>query len=479
MGNKNYKQLFFDDQKLLVKSGFIREYGTPQMIKESVYQDPNFEVTAGMPSVWKAPDGKYHMFYQGTPAENDPENLTNLEDGNIVLAAISDDGIHFVPRNTAREAGIENPIAENQVLDYFIGDFCGLFVDDNADESERLKMLIDVHDEGLCHLVNQIYVSSDGIHWKIKRDCIWNPFGSECGWARYSPITSEYLITTRPDGGDRRVALCKTRDWVHFSGPDVILQCDSEEESLCEIYQMPFTYYEGMFIGFLSKYHNDSHHATKFQGGRITCELAYSYNGSHWLRSLRHDFLNGTTGNSQEVLGYERKMVYPTDCYSDKDGNIIIFSHGSSGEHGIGFRTKHAGTLCQYILRQDDFIHLKTENAEEPALLCTRDNRWLGGELSVNLICKNATMAIYNRDNQIIEGYSHDDCCPFSGDSTNWNPVWKNGKTMDMLTDCIVQLEISLTDGILYSFSGKYEPMMDLQSSRWLNWGRDTYHLGY
>ncbi len=471
-----YKQLFFDDQKLLLRDNLKREYGRPEVIPESVYRDAReIQVT----SMWKAPDGKYHLFYFGVPAEDDPEALENFEPGGVVLAAISDDGIHFKPRNTALEAGIKNPKCPNQVIDYFDGEFCSLFVDEKAEKAdERLKILIADHDNDNCHLCCDVYVSGDGIHWRKKAESCWNSFGAECGMACYNPIRRKYLIATRPDGGDRRIAINETSDWLNFSETMLCMQCDSSDPVLTELYGMAPFYYDGMMISFLWIYTTDTtQHRTKFQGGRITGQLAYSFNGIHWQRSLREDFISGK--NDTEILGYENNMVYANEMHRDKNGDILILTHASKGEHGAGFRTKGACASQIYKLREDGFITLKTEDESKPSLICTRDNLWKGGELSINIACKNATVALYDRDNTLYDGYSHEDCIPFSGDSKKWIPAWKDSKTLDMLKNEIVQIEIKFEDGTLYSLSGNYSPMMDLGSHRAKYLGFDCTRKGF
>ena len=58
-----YKHLFFDDQRLYVRQGLRREYGTPQVV--GTYVDPNLSSPYGWAFAQRGPDGKVHLLYNG------------------------------------------------------------------------------------------------------------------------------------------------------------------------------------------------------------------------------------------------------------------------------------------------------------------------------------------------------------------------------------------------------------------------------
>ncbi len=467
-----FKQLFFDDQRLLLRSNLKRVYGEVEAIPESVYYEDCGAVPCDA-SICKLADGKYHMFYYVPLVNMEQDNVVKFEEGGVILAAISDDGVNFKPRNTAEEAGVKNPKYKNQVLDFFDGELCAVTVDEFAPASERVKLLTTECNRENCHLICSVYVSPDGIHWRKKNESCWNPYGGEMGAACYNPIRDKFIIASRPDGGDRRITICETKDWINYSETLLCMQSDSIDNTLAELYIMKPFYYDGMLLSLIWIYNTiPTQHATKFAGGTMTVQLGYSLNGVHWQRSLREDFIG--TKHGENVLGFESLMTMPGGIIREDDGNIRIYATATRLEHGAGFKTKDAGCMVQYRLREDGFIGLETEKADEYAVVCTRDNRWHGGELKVNLCGKDATVAIYNRENEVIDGYSHEDCEVFSGDSRSWVPAWKSGKTLDELTDKIVQIELKFKNGTVYSFSGDYTPMMDLESCRWQFHGYDN-----
>ena len=66
-----------------------------------------------------------------------------------------------------------------------------------------------------------------------------------------------------------------------------------------------------------------------------------------------------------------------------------------------------------------------------------------------------------------VEGYSHEDCIPFSGDSTDWVPQFKNGRTLQDLAGRTLVLELKLNDGCVYSICGDFVPCMNLEGARY------------
>ena len=93
---------------------------------------------------------------------------------------------------------------------------------------------------------------------------------------------------------------------------------------------------------------------------------------------------------------------------------------------------------------------------------------------NVNLEAKKATLAVYEvRDEEqwsmpfLLEGYAHEDCVPFSGDSTDWVPVFQNGKKLDDLKGKTVMLEIKIEDGTIYSISGDFTSIMNTEGVRY------------
>lgn len=117
----------------------------------------------------------------------------------------------------------------------------------------------------------------------------------------------------------------------------------------------------------------------------------------------------------------------------------MLYSSFTKNEHGIAFSGNEEAAIAAFKITSDRFVELTTESNAE-GILSTRENIWNSGEVHINLSCKSATFAVYESTGydllgyaHEIEGYSHKDCIPFSGDTTNWTPRFKNKKTLDKL----------------------------------------------
>lgn len=451
--------LFFDDKNIILRQNLKRIYEKPQVLEKYIYADPLATTSTGMPSVWKNPeDGNYHMFYNGI-----------VNGRHVTLAAISEDGIRFQPRNTAKEAGIESPICQNQLLEQR-GELANVFVDHLAPKEERLKALLSVGSRSTRILENWVLTSGDGIHWKQKEGVQWHTRGAEPGAACfYNSVTEKYTIIQRPDGGVRRICLAETEDWEHFSHPELIMQPDSLDEPLAEHYGMPVFPYEDWYIGFLWIYTTEPKRMRKYWNGRISAQLTYSMNGRHFQRSLRESFFeNGG-------------MVFPSALYTAADGSLTALASAAPFEHG--HFNNPGGVIVPYRLRKDGFVAMETTGGA--GILCTIAMLSSGGEISVNINSPTAecTCAIYTdesekdpenllvRDIKSIEGYTHEDCIPFSGNSESWVPQWKNNRTFDQLKGRIVYIEVKIGSGRIYSIRGDISPMMICDISRYHRFG--------
>lgn len=164
--------LFFDDQRLNLRDNVQRKIGRPALISESVYQDPRAHVGWGYPGVFRdEASGKWRMTYLAWAR------------GRKRTAALaeSDDGLHGSPRDTTREIDLPDRILPNQVLplDRF-GEWPASFVDGRAPAAQRLKGLV-VYHTSKNHCRTRLWVSPDGIHWKLKEGVEWQKVGPDPG----------------------------------------------------------------------------------------------------------------------------------------------------------------------------------------------------------------------------------------------------------------------------------------------------------
>lgn len=458
-----YQYLFFDDQKLFRRNNLTRNIVSPQLIADSVFCDGISSTDLRTPFIFKTDDGKYRMIYQG-----------RLPDGkDSAFLAISDDGIRFTPEDVTDRITIEDRVADHEIFKIPCGEIAEIIEDPYNDPAERYKMLYCDNSDGENLVVHgYVYTSADLIHWNKIEGVEWNDGAEPITGVFYNQQRQCHTIMVRPDWGTRKVGYVDTKDWRTFTPYEISLQCDSLDDPLVEIYGMPAMAYGNYYIGFPLIYGNfEDALAAKFSSGTMECELAYSLDGHHWQRSLRDRFITGLDEQSEQVFGYQNKMVWPACFCTQENGDVLIFCAITKHQHGYAFANPGAGKICAYRVKKDRFIAL---TAQGEGLLATRENIWNSGEVHINLSCAKATLAVYESQNgdlfgsgHAIEGYSHEDCIPFSGDSTDWVPQFKNGKKLDDLRGKTLILEVKMTDGSIYSISGEFRPVMNLQGARY------------
>lgn len=473
-----YRQLFFDDMRLYVRENFVRVYGEPKL--QEVYQDKTLAVEYGWVWALDAPDGRVHMIYLGEHKES--RQL-------ICAAAISNDGVHFMPRNTAKEAKLEKPCLPYQLLNNPPkGEIGTVLMDPIAPPEARYKLLFcDYADLDRNRVINYTMSSPDLINWTTMENSCWNPVGTEpMLGAFYNPVYKNITILPRPDWAQRRVARTETTDWHTFTPLAHCLQADSLDPALAEIYGMPAFHYHGWFIGFPHIYYDVPQvRNLKFSGGKMRCELTYSLNGLNWLRSLRVPFLDGDNQQLHHALGGKANMIFINSMREDKDGSILLYGGATVNEHG----DPNAGSdplrskILIFRLRRDGFIGLKTADAFVTGTVASRAIACTGENLSINLQAKHATCAVYswkwNAAPDPIPGYGHNDCIAFTGDAPEWHPVWKDHKNLKDLKGQLIVVEIKLQNGTIYSYTIDGVPQMEIECNRYHDSGIPTVRPGF
>lgn len=455
-----YKHLFFDDRYLFQRENVKRTYGTPELIKDAVFYDDRISTCWPSPWVFKLDDGSYRMIYSGHDT---------VTETHAVCVAKSYDGIHFEKELISDDSNI---------LMHIRGEIACVIEDKTCSQEERYKMLYTEIIPETLTVDGTLYVSSDLINWTV-REHLWSKDGEPVTGAFYNHKKQCFTIIKRVSWGVRMVGYTETRDFKTYTPEVLCMQQDSLDGPLDEIYGMPSFAYDNFFIGFPYIYNGfPNSMSAKFSAGFIKAQLAYSYNGTNWLRSLREPFISGTFPERAADKEFYAPMVWPSSMLVNDD-SINIHACASKYEHGPGFKEKGAnGYIFTYKLRKDGFIALESDDKNKESMFATRENAWHGGELHLNLKAKKATVAVYTSNRtqyesmnlygvcEVIEGYTHEDCIPFEGDSCDWIPKFKNGLTIDALSGKALAFEIKFTDGTVYSIYGDMTPLFNVEGER-------------
>ncbi len=461
------KMLFFDDGRLFSRDNVEREYQKPEICAK--YTDGVCSTDFNTGYTFRK-DGLYRMLYFGHSKEFDGKKL---------FCAKSSDGIHFSPEV------LELPGRKysHEIMDLPQGSEIGTIYEDNtADSNERYKLLLARGDFPALTIHDELYTSPDLINWTLKEGVSWGNGTEPLVSVFYNKHRKCHTIVERPFWGVRLVGYKETSDFKNFTEYNYCLRADSLDEPLSEIYGMKAFEYDGMYIGIPHIYRGlKSELNAKYKNGIIDTQLAYSYDGRYWQRSLRSPFISGVSPDDGN--GIVRPLVWVSGIMDTDDG-ILLYASSSHLEHGPAFSTPGTGEMLIYKLRKDGFICLSSKDKNIPAVVATREKVWHGGELFVNLEAEHATVAVYDAcESEDVEGlnvlgmtkpipgFCHDDCLPFSGDSTNWSPEYKNGRKISDLAGKVLVFEIRFSNGKLYSLSGDYTDVFNTEGARYRQFG--------
>ena len=467
------KQLFFDDGRLFGKDNIVRQYGTDEIELVATYSDGICSTDYATGWVFRLDDGSYRLLYFGRSTQYAEIKL---------FAADSPDGIHFVPARLHENPAAVGKLYHHEIMDMLPGAEIGTIYEDTlADPAERYKLFMVLHNMEALEVYDPIYTSPDLVHWTLKPDAHWANCTEPMVSAFYNTQRQCHTVVERPFWGVRTVGIRETRDFVNYSDYRFCLRTDSMDEDLVEIYGMHAFAYDGMYIGLPHLYrHLSSQYSAQYDGGIIDTQLAYSYDGEYWHRSLRTPFLSGVDGKKSEITD---NLLWVLGIQRADDGGILLYASASEHDHGSAFGHPGTGKILVFRLREDGFIGLASATPKSCARIITREKIWNGGNLHLNLRAETATVGVYCT-NEVhsrpgnalgiaspVEGFTHEKCIPFSGDSTHWVPQWVSGRSLEELKGQTLVFEVRFSDGTLFSLSGDYTDVFNTEGARYRKFG--------
>lgn len=217
--------------------------------------------------------------------------------------------------------------------------------------------------------------SADGIHWKGVSD---GPV-----IAKYCDTQQNLLFDTRLKryvafsrfGMGRVLARSESADLVHWSAPELVLQCDAEDGPGAQIYGAAIDFYEGVYLAMLAIYHEGT-------DATIDTQLATSRDGIHWTRvAERRVWL--PLGDAES---WEGGMVRTAPHVIHRGDELFVFYGGVHGAHNRpghpAVVRKHRGAIGLAVARRDRFVSL--DSADEGWIL-TKPFQLPAGLLHLNL----------------------------------------------------------------------------------------------
>lgn len=217
--------------------------------------------------------------------------------------------------------------------------------------------------------------SPDGIHWKkyagnpvIAQYCDTNQN------VLYDPRIKKYVGFSR-FGFGRRLARSVSEDFVHWSEPTLVLQCDEADGPATQIYGAGVDLYEGVYLAMIWIYREGG-------DGKIDTQLATSRDGIRWTRIAdRATWLELGADDS-----WEGGMARSVERIITRGDQLYIYYCGVHGAHtGPKFRKvvrKHPVQIGLLNQRRDGFVSL--DAGEQAGHLTTRPFALPAGKLHIN-----------------------------------------------------------------------------------------------
>lgn len=311
----------------------------------------------------------------------------------------------------------------------------------------------------------RVAYSPDGLSWTLTAATREKPLyrGGDVNNFFYDPYNRRYVATLK--SGTRRgraadVAVSKdglawTKLVQGLSAP--VFGADDLDPDATQVYGMPVFPYQGLFIGLPWVYN-----ARWFKYGSYTdqrmydvekdspctmdVQLAWSWDLVNWTRPFpRRQFIpRGAAGT------FDSDMIYTARAPVQVGDRLHFYYGGWDGPHNNPKATSNIGLA---ILRLDGFCSMHAGNAE--GWLITRREPLQRPRITINAkTAANGYVAaeLLDRDSNVVEGFSREQCTPFNGDSVSHTLTWRTAEFTTSQQDGDLKIRFYLKDADLYSY---------------------------
>lgn len=309
--------------------------------------------------------------------------------------------------------------------------------------------------------------SADGVHWSDGVAQSGN-ISDRCT-AFYNPFTEKWVLSMRhqvPGVSNRSrmylehhdpeeaVSLAHrlrqgTKDKhivVWFTPDDKEKRHPQYPEVEPGIYNFDAIAYESVILGFYSQWQGPENPVCKEQmiPKRNEIQMGYSRDGFHFSRPTHQSFMEvdetdgaWNWGNLQSINGTPLIV-----------GDYLYFYLSGRTCDDVWWDAGVSTGLA--ILRRDGFVSLHTESE---GYVTTEKVVFDGRYLFVNAdVKKSLWVEIIDEDDQVIEGYSKEDCVLVNGDSTKHMITWNTKSDVSELAGTPVRFKFYMEEADIYAF---------------------------
>lgn len=212
----------------------------------------------------------------------------------------------------------------------------GVFLDEaESDQSRRYKLIALDDDPSREPDANgrnaqmSVSFSPDGIHWeKLQPWPEHNPWGDTNNFPFRDPADGKFRMITRNWSHGMRVpTLCESDDFIHWSEEIPTIRGLGYHD---QIYSMPVFYYNGLYLGLASVYHEGDRSAPDYDC--VDLELTYASRPTEFFYAAYGEPLIPRGAGSYHNGEFDCCCIYaaPPVC---RDGKLYIYYMGGNGQH--------------------------------------------------------------------------------------------------------------------------------------------------
>jgi hypothetical protein len=483
------RQLLFDDRFVQHAKGIEFDVHQPRKTGDVTIPSEAGWPVGGYSSVLKY-GGRYHLWYTAR---------------NAICYARSEDGIHW-ERPRFRLAHLEGSPENNIVIGYGAGEVqkdthgVMVFIDPNANESERFRLVANPHEFGR---MLQLFSSPDGIHWKhTYRDILvfdenkkphhldslnvifWDDrIGKYVAYVRHSSLAQ-----------NRMVGRSESSDLAHFGDIEhnqVVFNADAvnirrfdpqkkQDVPLIDVYtndafkypwaQDAYFLFPALYYHY-GPYHHEYSREAPTNAGVLDVRFAAGRDGIQWKTYDWRPFIPvGQQGEFDSRRIYMGYGVVP----ALNEREMYMYYVGTSDSHGWdrddrNNRLLTAGgvapqpvqrAISRVVIRRDGFASVRASNSGGE--FTTPPLRFNGTQLVLNVDTSalgEVQVEILDEQGTPIPGFSLADSDIIHSANEISRPVaWNGASDLEKLAGKTVRLHFVMRDADLYAFQFRERP---------------------
>ena len=281
--------------------------------------------------------------------------------------------------------------------------------------------------------------SADGVHWnRYEGNPVLRKYCDTNQNVVYDAKLGKYVGFSR-FGFGRRLARSESRDFLHWSTPQLVLECDADDGPGTQIYGAGVDIYEGIYLAMIWIYREGG-------DGKIDTQLATSRDSVHWTRV-------GGRATWLQLAGddtWEGGMVRSVERIIRRGEQLYIYYCGVHGAHtGPKIKQvvrKHPVQIGLLTLRRDGFVSMDAGSKRGTVL--TRPFKLKSSVLSLNADASEGDLRVEMLD---TAGRVLAQSAPLTGDHMKGRIKWTEGSPAKQIGRTVA-LRFTLRNARLYSY---------------------------